>query len=273
MIDGAIGLSNVLIRAVNVAGGGSASVWATLTNVVKQSGAQGVASLLIMIVFLIFAVILLIYYVGRLVALYIGAVLSPLILLIWLIPGFRDFSESAAKVYLATVFVLFVNAVILILAASLFSGMEIGSPTHVPNTLMALVVGLATLIALLKTQGVMMQFSYASIGPRSARKLGGHFMTGVSYISGRGKTVSSNANNSINKKQDSFINNSSNNSSNNTTKKYSSSSTGVAYKQPHATNASTLSISKNNNQIKTGTTLVAPKRTNELKANSMEEKS
>jgi hypothetical protein len=193
-IDGVIELSNAMIRAINAAGP-SSSVWDVLTTVVKQAGGQGVAALLIMVAFLIFAVILLIYYVGRLVTLYIGAVLSPAILLLWLVPGFRDFSESAAKVYLTTVLVLFVHVIILEMAASLFAGLVIGSPTHTPDTLMAMVVGLATLIALLKTQGVMMQLSYVSVGPRSARKLGGQFMTGVSYLGGKGQTIATTVNN------------------------------------------------------------------------------
>jgi len=187
-IDGIISLSNVMIRAVNDAG--AASVWDTLTNVVKQSGSLGVGSLLIMIAFLIFSVILLIYYVGRLVTLYLGAVLSPFVLLLWLVPGFRDFAETAFKTYVVTIFVLFVNVVILELAASLFAGIH-GGGALIPSSsdLMSLIVGLAAVIALLKTQGVMMQFSYASIGPRSARKLSGQFMNGVTYISTKSKQV------------------------------------------------------------------------------------
>ncbi|MEO6760806.1 MAG: hypothetical protein ABI220_00300 [Candidatus Saccharimonadales bacterium] len=189
-IDGVIEISNAMIHAVNLAGG-SSSVWDVLTNVVKQSGGQGVAALLLMVGFLIFAVILLVYYVGRLVTLYIGAVLSPAVLLAWLVPGFRDFSETAAKTYLTTVFVLFVHVVILQLAASLFIGMAAGSDTKSPDILMAMVTGLATVIALLKTQGVMMQFSYVSMGSRNMRKLGGQFMNGVSYVTGRGRTATS----------------------------------------------------------------------------------
>jgi hypothetical protein len=118
-------------------------------------------------------------------------VLSPLVLLLWLVPGFRDFSESAAKVYVTTVFVLLVHVVILELAASLFTGLNGVSPSGAPDTLMAMMVGLATLIALLKTQGVMMQLSYVSVGPRSARKLSGQFLTGVSYLGGKSKTITS----------------------------------------------------------------------------------
>lgn len=189
-IDGVIELSNVMIRAINNTG--AQSVWDTLTNIVKQSGSLGVGSLLIMIAFLIFSVILLVYYVGRLVTLYLGAALSPIVLLLWLLPGFKDFAETALKTYLVTIFVLFVNVVILELAASLFSGINSGG-AYIPNTgdLMSLIVGLATVIALLKTQGVMMQFSYASIGPRSMRKMGGQFMNGVAYVTSTGRRVMS----------------------------------------------------------------------------------
>ena len=188
IIDGFIELSNVLINAVGQIGG-SSSVWDSLTAVVKESGGQGVAALLIMIVFMIFSFILLIYYVGRIVTLFIGAVLSPLVLLLWLVPGFRDFSETAMKTYLTTIFVLFIHVVILTLAASLFVGMSSTTGTNVPNVLMSMAVGLAAVIALLKTQGLMMQFSYVSLGARSTRQLGSQFMNGVSYLGGRGKAA------------------------------------------------------------------------------------
>lgn len=189
-IDGIIGLSNVLIDAVTKVSGAS-SVWYTLTGVVKQAGSQGLAALLLMLAFLVFSVILIVYYVGRLVTLFIGAVLSPLIALIWLIPGFRDFAETAIKTYITTIFVLFVHVVILQLAASLFTGMAPSSNNNVPDTLMAMVVGLATIMALLKTQSVMMQFSYVSMGARNMRKLGGQFINGVSYMTGKGKVAAS----------------------------------------------------------------------------------
>ncbi len=187
-IDGIIELSNALITAISKVSGAS-SVWDTLTSVVSEAGGQGLAALLIMLAFLIFSVILLVYYVGRLVTLFIGAVMSPLVILVWLVPGFRDFSETAIKTYISTIFVLFVHVVILQLAASLFTGLSMTAGTDVPDTLMAMVVGLATIMALLKTQGVMMQFSYVSGGARNARKLGGQFMSGVSYMTGKGKAA------------------------------------------------------------------------------------
>ncbi|MCA9319073.1 hypothetical protein KDA06_05570, partial [Candidatus Saccharibacteria bacterium] len=163
-IDALIELSNVLITAINQVSGAS-SVWDTLTAVVKESGGQGAAALLLMLAFLIFSVILLIYYVGRIVTLFLGAVLSPLVVALWLVPGFRDFSVSAIKTYITTIFMLFVHVITLMLAATLFTGMSAtDGDNQVPNVLMSMVVGLATVITLLKTQGVMMQFSYVSMG-------------------------------------------------------------------------------------------------------------
>lgn len=188
-IDAVIELSNVLITAITRVSGAS-SVWETLTAVVKESGGQGAAALLVMLAFLIFSVILLIYYVGRLVVLFLGAVLSPLVIVLWLIPSFRDFALSAIKTYITTIFVLFVHVVTLMLAATLFTGMSATDGNNdVPNVLMSMVVGLATVLTLLKTQGVMMQFSYVSMGARNARKLGGQFMNGISYVTGKGRAV------------------------------------------------------------------------------------
>ncbi len=70
------------------------------------------------------------------------------------------------------------------LASSIFSGMLQDDTSGQPNTLMTLMVGLATVLALLKTQGVMKELSYAASTPRAAKKMAGSFMRGVSYLSG-----------------------------------------------------------------------------------------
>jgi len=180
-IDAVISLSNAMIHALGAAFP-STSVWTVLSNVAKQSASLGLAALLIMVVFLVFSVILLVYYVGRLVTLYLGAILSPVLVLLWLVPGFKDFVSAAVKTYLTTVFVLFIHVIILLLAASIFAGMVTGSPDKSLDPVMATIVGVATLVALLKTQGVLMQFSYVSVGPKAIRKLGGQFSNGMSYI-------------------------------------------------------------------------------------------
>ena len=191
LIDGIIALSNALIKAVGLISG-SSSVWDTLMKVVEQTSGLGIAALLIMVGFVICSIVLLVYYVMRLVTLYIGAVLAPIVSLLWLIPGFRDFTETAFKTYLTTIFVLFVHVVILQLSASLFTGMATASGDNaVPDTLMAMVTGIATILMLLKAQSVMMQFSYVSMGARNMRKLGGQFVNGVSYLSGKTRAAAS----------------------------------------------------------------------------------
>ncbi len=179
IIDAIIGLSNVLIKAIS-GGNAAQNVWNVLSEVVKQPSAYGLAALIIMTIFLVFSVILLIYYVGRIVVIYLGAVLAPIVILCWLLPGLRDMVISASKRYFSAIFVLFIHVVILELAASLLAG--IISTNQTPDPLMAMVVGLATLIALLKTQGVMSQLSYASIGPRMSRQVVDKIVLGVSYI-------------------------------------------------------------------------------------------
>lgn len=181
-IDTIIGISNGMINAIH-AGFGDISVWQTLISVTQQAGGLGFAALLIMVVFVIMSVILLIYYVGRLITLYLGAILAPLVLLLWLLPSFKDFAVNAAKTYLTTVFVLFVHVIILELAASIFATLITSGPDKTPDPIMSLIVGLSTLVALLKTQGVMLQLTYASIGPKAIRQLSTRFINGVSQVS------------------------------------------------------------------------------------------
>ena len=185
LIDLIIALSNVLIKAIEAAFS-SISVWDVLSKIADGADSMSLVALMIMVGFIVLSVLLLIYYVLRLVTLYIGAVLAPLIGLIALLPGFKDFAVTAIKTYITTIFVLFIHVIILQLAASLFAGLATDEAT---NSLMAVIIGIATLLALLKTQGLMMQMTYVAAGPRALRKLGGQFMNGVSYTADKIKTV------------------------------------------------------------------------------------
>jgi hypothetical protein len=179
LIDTVISLSNGLIDALK-AGFGDITVWSTLTKITSQSGSNGLATLLIMVVFLVLAFILMVYYVGRIVTLYLGAVLSPLLVLLWVIPSFKDFVSGAVKTYISTIFVLFIHVVILTLAASIFSLLVIPDNNANPDEIMSLIIGMSTLIALIKTQGVLAQLNYASVGPKSIRKLSSQFVNSFS---------------------------------------------------------------------------------------------
>lgn len=177
VLDGLIELSNVMVSAIRI-GAGYISPWDSLVSITAKVSGYSLAALLILLVLLVLSVIMVVYYISRIVVLYLGAVLAPVVILLWLLPEFKDFAENSLKIYIATVFVLFIHVIILSLAGSLFSAA--GSGTASP--LMDLLLGLATLTALIKTQGVLMQLNYASIGPRTVRRLGGEFISGISYI-------------------------------------------------------------------------------------------
>lgn len=189
-IDFIIGISNVMITAVEKAFD-SLTVWDALNSVVSDAGGQGLVALMIMVVFLVLATILLVYYVMRIVTLYVGAILSPLAILLSSLPGFRDFSATAAKVYVTNIFVLFIHVIILTLAATLFVGLKKDGQIQPYDPVMAMIIGVASLLTLLKTQGVLMQLSYVSAGPRALRKLGGQFMNGIHYTSTKFKNTRS----------------------------------------------------------------------------------
>lgn len=179
-IDAVVNLTNVMITAITGASG-TTSVFTTLSDVMSDAGNQGMVSLLLMIVFIVLSAILLVYYVARIVALYVGAVLSPLVVLLQVVPGFRDFTASAFKMYVATLFNLFVHVIVLAIAATLFVGLT-GPDDGGFDPLMSLVGGIAAIFTLLKTQHVMMQISMASTGTKAMRKMSGQFLNGVSYL-------------------------------------------------------------------------------------------
>ena len=178
-IDAVIGLSNSMISAVT-ASFGAKSVFTTLSDLTTQSNAFGLVALIIMVAFLILSVLLVVYYVIRLVILYLGTILAPLVILLYLLPGFRSFASTALKQYITTIFILFVHVVILLLAATILDGMQLQNSPGGSGTasLMATVVGIATLVTLLKTQGLLQHWAYAAAGPNSLRRLGRQFNSG-----------------------------------------------------------------------------------------------
>lgn len=180
-IDAVITVSNGMIDAL-YKGFSPTPLWDSLTKVASQSAALDLGALLIFVVFIILSVMLLVYYVIRLVMLYLGAVLSPLVFLLMLLPSFRDFATNAIKTYLVTVFVLFVHVVILILAASIFAGMSSGDPSKALNPIMSVIVGIAVMLSLLKTQTILFHLSQISSGARTGRKLGKQFIHGATHM-------------------------------------------------------------------------------------------
>lgn len=194
VIDMVISLSNAMISALDKAFSVE-SAWEPIKHTLGAAGALNLFALVIMIAFLAFAVILLVYYVVRIVALYAGAVLSPLIFLLWFLPAFKDFARTAVRVYLSTIFVLFVHVVILLLASSLFKGVRATSLNEAPSALMSMILGIATLWSLLKTQSVMSQLTYASQGASTGSILARKIVQGFAAMGAASLTKSSKGSN------------------------------------------------------------------------------
>lgn len=172
---------NTLIKAVLNATGGLNSAWIqnafTPASIVTNS--TPLITFIFMILFVIVAIVLLLFYVTRLITIALGAVMSPLIFLLWAIPKFADFAEISVKAYITAVYTVFVHVVIIQLAAS-FLTVAGQSGT---NSLISILVGIGLLFTLLKTPSIMMQLVFYNTGRGMVRKIGGQIMNVISTSS------------------------------------------------------------------------------------------
>lgn len=150
LVDVLLSLANSLGRAFNSSVGldGLWSHWQFLGFDLAQTS---LLALLLMLVFVILGFCLLIYYILRLMIIYVGAVLSPLVILVSLLPGGRSLVVSAVKTYVINVFMLFIHSIILALGFGLLVSMSYVGQYQ----LLTLAVGIAVLYLLLKTPKVL----------------------------------------------------------------------------------------------------------------------
>jgi hypothetical protein len=175
-IDIIISLSNAVISAI-YAGFPGTDIWKALIATAVHASGLPLATLLVFIAFTVLAFMLLIFYFERLIILCLGAALSPIVILLWLLPGFRDFVNNLIRTYLVVVFVLVVHVVILMIGAT-FLNSELLGPTATPNPLADMLVGFAVISTLLAAQRFMVQMAIISSGANSVRNMGKQFATG-----------------------------------------------------------------------------------------------
>jgi len=165
---------NVLIQALLHATGGIGNAW--ILNAFNPASiatnSTNLITLIFMLLFVILAVVLLLFYISRLIVIALGAVLSPLIFLLWITPKFSDFAEISIKTYITMVFSVFVQLVIIQLASAflLIPGQQ-GT-----NSLISILIGVGLFLTLLKTPGIMMQFVFYNSGRGLMKKMGGQIM-------------------------------------------------------------------------------------------------
>lgn len=177
LADYAIITSNALVKAVLDLTGGINQAFITdaINPATLLTGTTPLITLIFLILFLIIAIVLLIMYITRLIYISLGAVLAPLVFLLWTLPKFSDFASIAVKTYLVTIFMIFIQVVIIQLASSFLA-----LPTHTNNSLISITVGIGLFIALLKTPQVLMQMVFYTSGFGSIRRLGGQIMNVIS---------------------------------------------------------------------------------------------
>jgi hypothetical protein len=178
-IDLIISLSNAIITAI-YAGFPGTNIWKALIATAVHASGLPLASLLVFVAFTALALMLLVFYFERLIILSLGAALSPIVILLWLLPGFRDFVNNLVRTYLVVIFVLLVHVVILMIGAT-FLNSELLGPTGTPNPFADLLVGFAVISTLLATQRFMVQMAIISSGANSARNMGKQFAAGWRY--------------------------------------------------------------------------------------------
>ncbi len=174
LIDWIIRLNNTLIEAIINATGGINQAW--LTNAFDPASLvlNQVAFIthIFMLLFVILAIVLLLFYITRLITLVLGAVLSPLVFLLWALPKFSDVAEVSAKTYLTTIFSLFIHVIIIQLAASFLTlPGQVGT-----NPLMSILIGVGLLLTLIKTQSFMVQLMFYNSSRALFRKMSGQMI-------------------------------------------------------------------------------------------------
>ncbi len=164
---------NAMVKAVLGATGGLNQAWVlnTINPTTFITGTTPLITLIFLILFLIVSIVLLLMYITRLITISLGAVLSPFIFLLWVIPKTADFAEIAVKSYIVTVFVVFVHVVIIQLASSFLT-----IPGNSNNSLISIAVGIGLFFTLLKAPGFMMQMVMYNTGRGLMRKIGGQIM-------------------------------------------------------------------------------------------------
>lgn len=147
--------SNTLVSAVLSSTGGLNNAWIenAFSAPALSTGTTPLITLIFMLLFVIVSIVLLLFYISRLIMLSLAAVLAPFIFLLWALPKFSDMAEIAVKTYVVTVFTVFVHVVIIQLASSFLT---ISANTE-QNSLVSILVAVGLFATLLKTPSIMMQ--------------------------------------------------------------------------------------------------------------------
>ena len=170
---------NTLVTAVLNSTGGLSHSW--VVNIINPQTLftpntnAPLITLIFLIIFLIVAILLLFMFITRLIIISIMAVLSPFIFLLWTLPKFSDLAEIAMRSYMVAVFMVFVQVVVIQLAASFLSLPETSN-----NSLISIAVAIGLFLTLLKVPGSLSQMTFYVSGSRGFKKMGSQLINVIS---------------------------------------------------------------------------------------------
>lgn len=178
LIDWIIQLCQVMVNAVLHATGGIGQAWIlnAFDPAALVSGTTAVVTLIFMVIFVVLAVVLLLFYISRLMLLAFGAVVSPLICLLWLVPRFTNFVENAINIYFVTIFIMFVHVVIIQLASAFLTIPDQAGA----NPIISVLIGIAMLSLMLKSTAMGVQIAMTSQASGAVKKMATQIMNVVS---------------------------------------------------------------------------------------------
>ncbi|MFA7253479.1 MAG: hypothetical protein WC107_02910 [Patescibacteria group bacterium] len=187
LIDWVIQLCQTLVNSILNATGGLGTAW--ILNAFDPasflSGTTALITLIFVIIFIILAAVLLLFYISRLMILAFGAVISPLVCAIALIPSMADFAANLTKAYFITIFTVFIHVVIIQLASAFLTVPgQVGA-----NPVISILIGIALFSILLKSTGTAIQLALMSGSSNMMKKLGGQIMNVISVSNAKNTTV------------------------------------------------------------------------------------
>ncbi|MEI8143815.1 MAG: hypothetical protein WCG48_04370 [Candidatus Berkelbacteria bacterium] len=190
LIDWIIQLCQTLVSAVLHASGGIGQAWIinAFDPATLLSGQTAIVTLIFVVIFILLAAVLLLFYISRLMVLAFGAVISPLVCLLWLLPITTDFASNLFKVYFVTIFTIFVHVVIIQLASAFLTI----PGQYGTNPVISIMIGIALFSLLLKSTATAMQLALAGGTSGAIKKLGSQLFNVMS--SNATKSVATNVN-------------------------------------------------------------------------------
>jgi hypothetical protein len=187
LIDSFIQSANAMVGTLISLTGGLDKAWVfnTVTLSAITTGQDRLITLVFWAIFEILIVLLLLFYISRIIIIAVGTALAPFVFLLWSIPKLAPISEILAKTFLMTIYIVFVHVVIIQLASAVLANPSQASS----NSILSVLIGIGLLITLLKTPPLLLQVVFFSSSATVFRSVGSQIVNVMSSSSKQSQTT------------------------------------------------------------------------------------